>query len=137
VVAVGLSLQLRLLKSTGSAIATAPAQAAVAPAPSSPATVLRPAEDRIDRVTSVEDLPRAARIRPVAMPVVPARPLHLAPSASASAAAGAPAAEGSSDTAAASASAAPEEIEVPSVAPPPADPLIQAVKQSIDDGQGK
>jgi hypothetical protein len=108
--------------------------------PDHPTAQPRP-ETKPDRVTSVEDLPRApAPPRPPAMAA--AHPVH-AP-ASASAHAGDVVAQGADTAARASsgapapsesASAQPAELELPSVPPPPADPLIQAVQQSIDDGR--
>jgi hypothetical protein len=108
----------------------------------------QPADTHPDRVTSVEDLPRApvpARPPAAVMPRVPRAPN---PSASSTAKPGIEnPTEG--DVAAASAStgpaasAAPEspsaqvpEVDLPSAPPPPADPLIRAVRQSIDDGTG-
>ncbi len=108
--------------------------------PDHPTVPPRP-ETKPDRVTSVEDLPRAPPPpRPPAMAA--ARPLRAA--ASASAHAGDVVAQGPDTAARASSgapapsengSAQPAELELPNAPPPPADPLIQAVQQSIDDGR--
>ncbi len=134
------------------ASATAPAVEVVRPT-ARPAAVQTEAPHlsaSSDRATSVEDLPKASVPRhvPVASTVrtvrgptpapdgsttagtrgeAPSETAQAAPSASAGAAANA------------AASAPPEvpEVELPSVPPPPADPLIQAVQQSISDDRAK
>ncbi len=110
----------------------------------------QPADTHPDRVTSVEDLPRApvaARPPAAVMPRVPRAP--NAP-ASSTAKPGSDVPTEGAEVAAASASAgsaasaAPEspsaqvvpEVDLPSAPPPPADPLIRAVQQSINDGTG-
>jgi|HubBroStandDraft_1064217.scaffolds.fasta_scaffold11922_5 hypothetical protein len=121
---------------------------AAATSPNGPG-VVQPADPHPDRVTSVEDLPRApvpARPPAAVMPRVPRAPSAPA-SSTAKPGSEAPAegAEGAaaSASAAPAASAAPEsptaqvpEVDLPSAPPPPADPLIRAVQQSINDGTG-
>jgi len=145
-VVVGMRLQIH----PSAALAASPVEVPhAATSPNGPSAA-QPPDPNADRVTSVEDLPRApVRARPP-VAVVP-HPLRV-PIAPASAIAKpgseAPPAEGAGVTAASAsagpaASAAPEsasaqvpEVVLPSAPPPPADPLIRAVQQSIDDGTG-
>jgi hypothetical protein len=116
---------------------------ATSPSPS-PAQVV---DTHADRVTSVEDLPRApVPARPPAA-VMPRMPRAPGASASATAKPGTEAPTEGAEVTAASASASPAasvapespsaqavpEVDLPSTPPPPTDPLIRAVRQSIDD----
>jgi hypothetical protein len=117
---------------------------ATSPNSPSPAQVV---DTHPDRVTSVEDLPRAPVPARPPGPAMPRMPRAPGASASATAKPGTEApTEGAEVTAASAsgspaASAAPEspsaqpvpEVDLPSTPPPPADPLIRAVRQSIDD----
>jgi hypothetical protein len=145
-VIVGMRLQIH----PSASVATSPVEVPrAATSPSSP-TPAQPLDSNGDRVTSVEDLPRAP-VRPRPSAAVVPHPLRV-PIAPASAIAKpgseAPPEEGAGATAASAsagpaASATPEsasaqvpEVDLPSAPPPPPDPLIRAVQQSIDDGTG-
>jgi hypothetical protein len=143
----------RLQVHPGAYVPTSPVEPPhAATSPNSPGAD-QPLDTQADHVTSVEDLPRArVPARPsIAVGAVVPHSLR-APSAPASAIAKpgneAPPEQGAgvataSASAGAAASAAPEsassqipEVDLPSAPPPPADPLIRAVQQSIDDGTG-
>jgi hypothetical protein len=116
-------------------IAPPPPAAAAGVAPQPPANAS-------DRVTSVEDLPRVRA--PIHPPIVhPVRSPTAAGSASKALAdtpaqgSEAPASSAAAgDQSADSASAKPAEVDLPNAPPPPPDPLIRAVQQSIDDNHG-
>jgi hypothetical protein len=140
-VLVGTRLQIR----SGPPITTAPLDVTRAAASPGNRNAPPPAEGRADRVTSVEDLPRAPV--PARGPVggtvhsvrAPSAPPRATAEASVAGLEAAPSASSSPATASASESQSAQvpEVEVPSVPPPPPDPLIRAVQQSIDDGTGK
>lgn len=112
------------------------------PAAAAGAAAIEPPANASDRVTSVEDLPRVRA--PIHPPIVhPVRSPAAAGSASKAPAdtpaQGSEAPAGSAaagDQPADSASAKPAELDLPNAPPPPPDPLIHAVQQSIDDNHG-
>jgi hypothetical protein len=145
--AAGVLLSTKLQFRPDASPTTAPREVihAAAPSPGARDDMLRA---RSDHVTSVEDLPRAPPIarplssgaRSVRAPLAPpsasvVRALAVVPAEGSEAAGGAAATE-APGSAPESTSAQVPEVEVPSVPPPPADPLIRAVQQSIDDGHG-
>ncbi len=142
-VVVGMRLQIHPTN-----VATSPVEVPHAASPQSVPSPAQPFDTHADHVTSVEDLPRApVPARPpaaamphslhvpivaasaIAKPGTEAPPEEAAGVAAASASAG-PSASGVPE----SASAPVPEVDLPSAPPPPADPLIRAVQQSIDDG---